>query len=104
MNAILLVDYVRQRRSEGVEINKALVEAGLVRLRPIVMTSLAMIFGMLPSAFTKATGSEMYAPMAHAVIGGLITSTILTLFVVPVRCQMPPEIVGRTSRSEYFDA
>ncbi|SHI93867.1 efflux RND transporter permease subunit [Desulfosporosinus lacus] len=83
-NAILLVDYARQRRSEGAEINKALVEAGLVRLRPIVMTSLAMIFGMLPSAFTKATGSEMYAPMAHAVIGGLITSTILTLFVVPV--------------------
>ncbi|EGW37050.1 efflux RND transporter permease subunit [Desulfosporosinus sp. OT] len=83
-NAILLVDYARQRRSQGVEINKALVEAGLVRLRPIVMTSLAMIFGMLPSAFTKATGSEMYAPMAHAVIGGLITSTILTLFVVPV--------------------
>jgi len=83
-NAILLVDYAKQRRSAGMERNNALIEAGLVRLRPIVMTSLAMIFGMMPSALARAAGSEMYAPMAHAVIGGLVTSTILTLFVVPV--------------------
>lgn len=83
-NAILLIDYTKQKRSEGIEKNKALIEAGLVRLRPILMTSFAMIFGMLPSALAKGTGAEMYAPMADAIIGGLITSTVLTLFVVPV--------------------
>jgi hydrophobic/amphiphilic exporter-1 (mainly G- bacteria), HAE1 family len=62
----------------------ALVKAGSTRLRPIVMTTLAMIFGMLPLAFAIGAGAEMRAPMARAVIGGLITSTLLTLVVVPV--------------------
>jgi HAE1 family hydrophobic/amphiphilic exporter-1 len=62
----------------------ALVEAGKVRLRPIMMTSLAMIFGMLPLALGSGEGSETRAPMAHAIIGGLISSTLLTLVVVPV--------------------
>jgi HAE1 family hydrophobic/amphiphilic exporter-1 len=60
------------------------VKAGSTRLRPIVMTTLAMIFGMLPLAFAIGAGAEMRAPMARAVIGGLITSTLLTLVVVPV--------------------
>lgn len=64
--------------------NEALVEAGLVRLRPIIMTTLAMIFGMIPTALATGAGTEMRKPMAQAVIGGLITSTILTLFVVPI--------------------
>jgi len=64
--------------------NEALVEAGLVRLRPIIMTTLAMIFGMIPTALAAGAGTEMRKPMAQAVIGGLITSTILTLFVVPI--------------------
>ncbi len=63
---------------------EALVKAGSTRLRPIVMTTLAMIFGMLPLAFEIGEGSEMRAPMARAVIGGLITSTLLTLVAVPV--------------------
>ena len=63
---------------------EALVRAGSTRLRPIVMTTLAMIFGMLPLAFAIGAGAEMRAPMARAVIGGLITSTLLTLVVVPV--------------------
>ena len=83
-NAILLVDFTNQARASGLSRNEALIEAGSTRLRPIVMTTLAMIFGMLPLAFAIGAGAEMRAPMARAVIGGLITSTLLTLVVVPV--------------------
>jgi HAE1 family hydrophobic/amphiphilic exporter-1 len=83
-NAILLVDFANQARRDGMERNAALIRAGATRLRPIVMTTLAMIFGMLPLAFAIGAGAEMRAPMARAVIGGLITSTLLTLVVVPV--------------------
>ncbi len=83
-NAILLVDFANQARAAGMERNPALIKAGSTRLRPIVMTTLAMIFGMLPLAFAIGAGAEMRAPMARAVIGGLITSTLLTLVVVPV--------------------
>ncbi len=83
-NAILLVDFANQARREGLARNEALIKAGSTRLRPIVMTTLAMIFGMLPLAFAIGAGAEMRAPMARAVIGGLITSTLLTLVVVPV--------------------
>jgi HAE1 family hydrophobic/amphiphilic exporter-1 len=83
-NAILLVDFANQARSEGLSRDEALIKAGSTRLRPIVMTTLAMIFGMLPLAFAIGAGAEMRAPMARAVIGGLITSTLLTLVVVPV--------------------
>ena len=83
-NAILLVDNANERRALGVERFEALVEAGAVRLRPIMMTTLAMIFGMLPIALAMGEGGGFRAPMARAVIGGLITSTMLTLLVVPV--------------------
>ena len=83
-NAILLVDFANHARREGLGRDEALVKAGSTRLRPIVMTTLAMIFGMLPLAFAIGAGAEMRAPMARAVIGGLITSTLLTLIVVPV--------------------
>ena len=83
-NAILLVDNANERRREGVERFRALAEAGQVRLRPIIMTTLAMIAGMLPSALALGEGGGFRAPMSRAVIGGLITSTILTLVVVPV--------------------
>ena len=83
-NAILLIDYTNRQRREGVDRARALVRAAQVRLRPIVMTTTAMIFGMLPLAFEIGAGSEMRSPMARAVIGGLITSTLLTLIVVPV--------------------
>ncbi len=83
-NAILLIDFANQARREGVDRHTALIRAGSTRLRPIVMTTLAMIFGMLPLAFAIGAGAEMRAPMARAVIGGLITSTLLTLIVVPV--------------------
>jgi HAE1 family hydrophobic/amphiphilic exporter-1 len=83
-NAILLVDFANKARENGAERRQALIDAGELRLRPIVMTTLAMIFGMLPTALALGEGAEFRAPMAHAVIGGLITSTLLTLVVVPV--------------------
>jgi HAE1 family hydrophobic/amphiphilic exporter-1 len=83
-NAILLVDNANERRQAGTERTAALIEAGRVRLRPIVMTTAAMIFGMLPIAIGMGEGGGFRAPMARAVIGGLITSTLLTLVVVPV--------------------
>jgi HAE1 family hydrophobic/amphiphilic exporter-1 len=83
-NAILLIDFVNQARGRGQARAAALVDAGELRLRPIVMTTLAMIFGMLPTALALGDGGEFRAPMARAVIGGLITSTLLTLIVVPV--------------------
>lgn len=83
-NAILLVDLAKQRRAEGVTRTEALVEAARLRLRPIIMTTAAMIFGMIPLALGIGPGAEARAPMAHAIIGGLVTSTILTLVVVPV--------------------
>ncbi|MDO9109232.1 MAG: efflux RND transporter permease subunit [Desulfatirhabdiaceae bacterium] len=83
-NAILLVDYARVLQDRGLDRFSALVESGKTRLRPILMTTLAMIFGMLPLALALGPGAEMRAPMARAVIGGLITSTLLTLVMVPV--------------------
>ncbi|MGQ5523676.1 efflux RND transporter permease subunit [Chitinimonas sp. PSY-7] len=83
-NAILLIDFVNRLREQGVERFAAIVEAGHVRLRPILMTTFAMIGGMVPLALALGEGSEQRAPMAHAIIGGVITSTLLTLVVVPV--------------------
>jgi HAE1 family hydrophobic/amphiphilic exporter-1 len=83
-NAILLIDFVNQARREGLERATAVVRAGAVRLRPILMTTLAMIFGMIPLASGLGEGGEQRAPMGQAVIGGVITSSLLTLIVVPV--------------------
>ena len=83
-NAILLVDYTITLRSRGMSRDEALMKAGPVRLRPIIMTTAAMVFGMLPTALKIGEGAEQRAPMAIAVIGGLITSTLLTLVVIPV--------------------
>lgn len=83
-NAILLVDYTNTLRERGLARTEALLKAGPVRLRPILMTTFAMIFGMLPVALALGEGGEFRAPMGITVIGGLITSTLLTLIVVPV--------------------
>ena len=83
-NAILLVDFAIRAREDGMERSAALLMATKVRLRPILMTTLAMIFGMLPLAMALTEGSEQRAPMGQAVIGGVITSSLLTLVVVPV--------------------
>ena len=82
-NSILIVDVTRTLRKEGMPIDEAVSTACRLRLRPILMTSLATILGMLPMAFTLEEGSEFYAPLARAVIGGLGVSVILTIFIVP---------------------
>ena len=83
-NAILLVDYANHVRRTGSSVAESLLQAGLVRMRPIIMTTAAMIFGMLPMALALDEGGEIQAPMGRAIIGGVITSTLLTLIVVPV--------------------
>ena len=83
-NGILLVDYTNELRKKGLKLRQAILEAGKIRLRPILMTSLAMIFGMIPTALSQSASSEFRSPMAIAIIGGLITSTLLTLVVIPV--------------------
>jgi multidrug efflux pump subunit AcrB len=83
-NAILLVDFANHGRKAGLSVSDALLQAGLVRMRPIMMTTAAMIFGMLPLALALTDGGEIQAPMGRAIIGGVITSTLLTLIVVPV--------------------
>ena len=97
-NGILLIDFTKQKLAEGASVPEALVEAGRVRLRPIMMTTLAMIFGMIPIATATGAGTEMRAPMGHAVIGGLISSTILTLFIVPVVYSLLRDLKDWTSR------
>jgi HAE1 family hydrophobic/amphiphilic exporter-1 len=103
-NGILLVDFINQRRAEGESRLDAILQSGRIRLRPIIMTTMSMIFGMLPLAMAFGEGAEQRAPMARAVIGGLITSTLLTLFVVPVAYTLFDDITawlraGRRSRA-----
>ncbi|KPF48583.1 nodulation protein NolG [beta proteobacterium AAP121] len=83
-NAILLVDYANHERERGASVPDALLAAGMTRMRPIIMTTAAMVFGMLPLALALNDGGEIQAPMGRAIIGGVITSTLLTLVVVPV--------------------
>jgi multidrug efflux pump subunit AcrB len=83
-NAILIVDYINQLRDSGLERTEAILKAGPVRLRPIMMTTAATILGMVPIALGLGAGSELRSPMAVSIAGGLVSSTILSLFVVPV--------------------
>ncbi len=96
-NGILLVDYTNVLRGRGMERNEALLTAGPTRLRPILMTASAAVLGMMPIALGLGRGSEIQAPMATAVIGGLITSTALTLFVVPTVYALLDDLVKRFS-------
>jgi multidrug efflux pump subunit AcrB len=82
-NAIMLVDFAIEQMQRGVPRLDAIVDAGRKRARPIIMTTIAMIGGMLPSAFGLGSGGEFRAPMAIAVIGGLLSSTLLSLVFVP---------------------
>lgn len=83
-NAILIVDYINQLRDSGLERTEAILKAGPVRLRPIMMTTAATILGMVPIALGLGAGSELRSPMAVSIAGGLVSSTILSLFAVPV--------------------
>lgn len=83
-NAILIVDYTNQLKQRGYKVKEALLEAGKTRLRPILMTTIAMVIGMLPLALASGAGAEWKNGMAWALIGGLTSSMLLTLVVVPV--------------------
>ncbi|MDD2449103.1 MAG: efflux RND transporter permease subunit [Sulfurimonas sp.] len=87
-NAVLLVDFANHAVEDGKDVDAALIEAGEKRLRPILMTTLAMIFAMLPLAMGDGLGSETKAPMSIAIIGGLLSSMVLTLLIVPVMYRM----------------
>jgi multidrug efflux pump subunit AcrB len=82
-NSILIVDFAHRLREQGLSVNDAVITSCRVRLRPILMTSLATILGMIPMALKLGTGAEQYAPMAQAIIGGLSASVLLTIFIVP---------------------
>jgi HAE1 family hydrophobic/amphiphilic exporter-1 len=100
-NGILLVDYTTQLRARGMPRDEAILTAGPTRLRPILMTSMAAVLGMMPLATGLGSGSQLYVPLATAVIGGLMTSTILTLFIVPTVYTLFDDLgrkLGRTDR------
>jgi hydrophobic/amphiphilic exporter-1 (mainly G- bacteria), HAE1 family len=99
-NAILLVDYANVLRERGISRRDAVLQAGPVRLRPILMTTMAMILGMAPIAIGLGEGSESRAPMALATIGGLLTSLFLTLIVVPVAYDLFEEFKGKRSGNQ----
>jgi multidrug efflux pump subunit AcrB len=99
-NAILLVDFANHGRKAGLSLVEALLQAGMVRMRPILMTTAAMVFGMLPLALALNEGGEIQAPMGRAIIGGVITSTLLTLVVVPVFYNYMDIIAGWFKRKD----
>jgi HAE1 family hydrophobic/amphiphilic exporter-1 len=83
-NGIVLVDFINLMRDRGIELNKAIIVAGRSRLRPVLMTAIATMLGMLPMALSRGEGSEIWSPMGKAVIGGLMFSTVVTMIIVPV--------------------
>ncbi len=82
-NSILIVEFTHRLREDGMPVREAVALACRVRLRPVLMTSLATLIGLLPMALKLGTGSEAYAPLARAIIGGLTVSVVLTVFIVP---------------------
>ena len=102
-NAILIVDFTNQLKEEGKTTLEALIEAGKERLRPILMTTLAMILGMLPIALAHGSGSEIKNGMAWVIIGGLTSSMILTLFVVPSMYLIIDKMIGKTGKEKESD-
>ena len=102
-NSILLVTFANDQRREGHDARSAALAAGATRLRPVLMTALAMIIGMLPMSLGLGEGGEQNAPLGRAVIGGLLVATVFTLFFVPVmysllRRKAPKPRVGRRRR------
>src|SRR5262249_30452562 len=82
-NSILIVEFTHRLRHDGLSLLDAVVTSCRIRLRPILMTSLATVIGLIPMALKLGTGSEAYAPLARAIIGGLIVSVLLTVIIVP---------------------
>jgi multidrug efflux pump subunit AcrB len=96
-NSILIVEFAHRLEEQGQSAAQAVITSCRVRLRPILMTSLATIIGMVPMALKLGTGSEQYAPLARAIIGGLTVSVILTVFIVPAAYLL---VYGRRERTQ----
>ena len=105
-NSILIVDFANRLRQEGYGIREAVSHSCRIRLRPILMTSLATVVGLLPMALKLETGSEAYAPLSRVIIGGLVASVVLTIFVVPAayllmyrgRAEAQPPVLAEEAR------
>ncbi len=102
-NAIMLVDYTNQRRKAGETIRTALIQANHARLRPILMTTIAMVFGMVPIALASGAGAEWKNGLAWVIIGGLISSLFLTLIIVPVIYEIMEKIIAKFSKGDKVD-
>jgi HAE1 family hydrophobic/amphiphilic exporter-1 len=102
-NAIMLVDYTNQRRAAGETIRTALIQANNARLRPILMTTIAMVFGMLPIALASGAGAEWKNGLAWVIIGGLLSSLFLTLIVVPVIYEFMEKIIHKFTKGKQTD-
>jgi multidrug efflux pump subunit AcrB len=104
-NGNLLIVFANELREEGYSPVAAAIEAGRIRFRPIIMTALAMILGMLPMALSLGAGSEQNAPLGRAVIGGLLAATMMTLFVVPaVYSIFSRSLIGKHQRDQEIEA
>jgi HAE1 family hydrophobic/amphiphilic exporter-1 len=101
-NAILIVDFTNQRKAESIHFSKALLEAGRTRMRPILMTTISMVIGMLPIALAKGTGSEWKNGLAWVIIGGLISSLILTVYLVPLVYYVVDELKEKFSHKSLI--
>jgi len=97
-NSILLVQMINLLRERGYELYEAIREGGAIRLRPILMTALSTLLALVPVSLGLREGSELWQPLAIAVVGGLFTSTFLTLFVVPVAYSLNEQFVDRLRR------
>ncbi len=102
-NAILLVDFTNHRKEAGETTHNALVQANHARLRPILMTTIAMVFGMIPIALAKGAGAEMNNGLAWVIIGGLVSSLFLTLIIVPVVYSLLDSLMNRLFKGEKTD-
>ena len=103
-NSILLVDFTNRKRDDGMNVFNALMHACPIRLRPIIMTSVATIAAAVPSALALGPGAETRIPMAVVVIGGVMVSTLLTLFVVPCAYSLLSGIESKQHRHEVHEA
>jgi multidrug efflux pump len=97
-NSILLVEYTNQLKAKGLDTIAAVIEAGRIRLRPILMTSVATIMGAVPVAWGVGAGSAARKPLGYAIVGGIFFSTALTLFVVPVAYVLLDRLTARSAR------
>jgi multidrug efflux pump subunit AcrB len=103
-NSILLVDFTNHQREAGLGVSDALLQACPLRLRPILMTSIATIAAVIPAAFAFGPGAETARPMAVVVIGGVLTSTVLTLLVVPCAYSLMSKLEGKRHEAELHQA